>query len=62
MLQAFLASFTYSQRSEAILTKGREALLRFCEEKEKLVAELREASSRANLSTKIMELSKESLK
>ena len=62
MLQAFLASFTYSRRSEAIFTKGREALLRLREEKEKLVAELREASSRANLSTKIMELSKESLK
>ena len=62
MLQAFLANFTYSRRSEAIFVQGRKALLCLRVEKEKLATKLREASSRADLSTKMMELANESLK
>ena len=61
-MQAFLANFTYSRRSEATFAKGRESLLRLREEKEKLAIELCEASSRADISTKMMELANESLR
>ena len=61
-MQAFLANFTYSRRSEAIFAQGREARLRLCEEKEKLATELREVSSRADLSKKMMELANDSFR
>ena len=44
-LQAFLANFTYSWRSEAIYAQGRDALLQARGEKEKLAAQLHELAS-----------------
>ena len=61
-MQAFLANFTYSRRSEAIFSQGRDALLRLCEEKEKLAAKVRDASVQADISMKMIDLANESLK
>ena len=61
-MQAFLANFTYSRRSEALFAQGKEALLHLRGEKEKLNAKLQEASTQANLSAKMMEMANESMR
>ena len=61
-MQAFLATFTYSRRSEAIFAQGRDALLHLSVEKEKLATKLRDASAQADISTRMMELANDTLK
>ena len=62
MLQALLINFVYSRRTEAIYAQGREAPLQLHEEKEKLAAKLNESSSKADLSSEIVEMATASLR
>ena len=61
-MQAFLANFTYSRRSEALFAQGKEALLHLRGEKEKLAARLQEVSTQVDLSVKMMEMASESMR
>ena len=67
-MQAFLANFTYSRRSEAIYAQGRDALLQARGEKEKLTAqvcglldELRELRAQSDMSIRMTDHATRSL-
>ena len=62
MTQALFANFIYSRRTEAVFAIGQEALLYLHEDKKKLVTELKEAFSRADISSNMMELATNSLR
>ena len=61
-MQAFLANFTYSRRSEALFAQGKEALLKLRGEKEKHAAQLQDVRVQSELSNRMMELANESLR
>ena len=61
-MQAVLANFIYSKRTEAVYAKGQEALLFLREENKKLFAELKVASSKADILSEMVELATNSLR
>ena len=61
MMKALLTNFAYSRRTEAIFTKGQEALIHLGDESKRLVAQLADANVPLGKTTKTVALATNSL-